>query len=139
MYNFSQEQIFIFFFIIGVIIGILFDIFRAFRKSFKTSDKITFIEDITFLLIAGLLLITSIIKLNNGEIRFYLFIAIFLGILIYSLTISKLCVIMLCVLVEICKKIVLIPFMWIKMLLKLRKKRIIKDFAKRNRIINYKM
>ena len=50
MYNFSQEQIFIFFFIIGIIIGILFDIFRVIRKSFKTPDTLTFIEDLLFLI-----------------------------------------------------------------------------------------
>ena len=47
MYNFSQEQVFIFFFIIGIIIGCIFDFFKVLRKSFKSSDIITFIEDIT--------------------------------------------------------------------------------------------
>ena len=122
MYNFSQEQIFIFFFIIGVIIGILFDIFRVLRKSFKTPDSITFLEDLTFLISSGMLLIYSIIKLNNGEIRFYLFIAIFSGILIYSLTIGKTCVIILYVFVNLCKKIFLFPFFCYKNIIISRKK-----------------
>lgn len=122
MYNFSQEQIFIFFFIIGVIIGILFDIFRVLRKSFKTPDSITFLEDLTFLISSGMLLIYSIIKLNNGEIRFYLFIAIFSGILIYSLTIGKTCVIILYVFVNSCKKIFLFPFFCYKNIIISRKK-----------------
>ena len=103
MYNFSQEQIFIFFFIIGIIIGIIFDIFRVIRKSFKTSDLLTFIEDFIFLGLTSILVIFSIIKLNGGEVRFYLFLGIFVGILIYSLTISNLCVIILYVFVNICK------------------------------------
>ncbi len=57
MYNFSQEQIFIFFFIIGTIIGILFDIFRVFRKSFKTPDMITFVQDILFFMLSAVLLV----------------------------------------------------------------------------------
>lgn len=77
MYNFSQEQIFIFFFIIGIIIGILFDIFRVIRKVFKTPDLVTFIEDLIFLIISSSLVILSIIKLNGGEVRFYLFLGIF--------------------------------------------------------------
>lgn len=109
MYEFSQEQIFIFFFIIGVIIAILFDIFRVLRKNFKTPDFITFIQDIVFMAISGLLLLYSVIKLSNGEIRFYLFIAVFLGIFIYSLTISRMCVIILTVFVRFCKKIILFP------------------------------
>lgn len=116
MQEFSQEQVFVFFLIIGVIIGILFDIFRVLRKNFKTPDMITFIQDISFFLLSGILILYSIIKLNNGEIRFFLFLGIFFGILIYSLTISKLCVIILSVFVRICKKIVLIPFSCYKMI-----------------------
>ncbi len=121
MYEFSQEQIFIFFFIIGIIIGVTFDIFRVLRKNFKTPDFITFIEDISFLIFSGLLMLYGIINLNNGEIRFYLFIAIFLGISIYSLTISKMCVIILTVFVKVCKKIILFPFFCYKNIFKSRK------------------
>ena len=114
MYNFSQEQIFIFFFIIGIIIGILFDIFRVIRKSFLISS--------------GSIIILGIIKLNSGEVRLFLFLGIFFGILIYTLTISNLCVIILYVFVKICKKILNFPFYCIKKLLKGSKKIIKKDF-----------
>ena len=128
MYNFSQEQIFIFFFIIGIIIGIIFDIFRVIRKSFKTSDILTFIEDFIFLGLTSILVIFSIIKLNGGEVRFYLFLGIFVGIMIYSLTISNLCVIILYVFVNICKKIFQIPISCIISIGKHSKKIIKKDF-----------
>lgn len=49
MYNFSQEQVFIFFFIIGIIIGLILDFFRAIRKVFKTPDNLTLFEDILFI------------------------------------------------------------------------------------------
>ncbi len=103
---FSQEEIFLLFFIIGVIIGLVFDFFKVLRKVFKTKDLITFIEDLLFLLISGSLVVFGIIKLNGGEVRFYLFLGIFFGILIYSLTISKLYVIILYEFVRICKNIV---------------------------------
>ena len=122
MYEFSQEQIFIFFFIIGIIIGILFDIFRVLRKNIKTPDMVTYAQDILFLIISGILLLYGVIKLSNGEIRFYLFIAVFLGILIYSLTISNICVIILTVFVRICKKIILFPFFCYKNIINPRKK-----------------
>ena len=93
---FSQEEIFLLFFIIGIIIGLIFDFFKVLRKSFKTTDIITFVEDLLFLCISGGLVVFSIIKLNGGEVRFYLFLGIFFGVLIYSLTISNLYVIILC-------------------------------------------
>ncbi len=52
MYNLSQEQTFILFIIIGIIIGILLDLFRAIRKVFKTSDTLTLFEDIILILIS---------------------------------------------------------------------------------------
>ena len=57
MYYFSQEQIFLFFFIIGIIEGIILDIFKVLRKSFKTSDLITSIQDLIFIIISGILII----------------------------------------------------------------------------------
>lgn len=46
---YSQAQIFLLFFIIGIIIGLLFDFFRVLRKTFKTPDFFTTIQDIIFL------------------------------------------------------------------------------------------
>lgn len=115
MYNFSQEQIFVIFFIIGIIIGMLFDFFRELRKSIKTSDNVTLVEDVIFLVLSGYLFTYSILKINNGEIRFYIFLAIFCGFFTYSLTIGRLCAIIFYVIIEICKKILLIPyFCWKK-------------------------
>lgn len=124
MYNFSQEQIFILFFVIGLIISIIFDFFRAIRKNFKASDFATLIEDIVFLGITSFLIIFSIIKINGGEVRFYIFLAIFFGILLYSLTISNLCVIIFNVIVRICKKIFQIPFLVSKKAIKMLKKQL---------------
>ena len=128
MSTFTQEQIFIFFFVIGVIIGIIFDIFRVLRKAFKTSDTITLIEDIIFLIITGYLITLGILKLNSGEVRFYLFLAIMFGILIYSLTISNFCVIILYEFVELCKKILEIPLICLKGAVNFTKHLIKKDF-----------
>ena len=86
-----QNQVYVFtvFILNGIIIGILFDCFRILRKSFKTPDKITYVEDILFVVLAGLFVLFSIMKFNNGEIRVYLFLGITLGIIIYLLTFSN--------------------------------------------------
>lgn len=128
MFNFSQEQIFIFFFIIGIIIGILFDIFKVLRKTFKTSDFVTFIEDLIFLFLSGNLIISGILKLNSGEVRFFLFLGIFFGILSYILTISNLCVIILYTFVRTCKKILKYPICCLKKIFNILKTVIKKDF-----------
>lgn len=128
MYNFSQEQVFIFFFIIGIIIGMIFDIFKVLRKAFKTSDKITFFEDLLFIVIATYLFVLGIIKLNGGEVRFFIFLGTFIGIIIYFLTISNIYVIIFYAFVKLCKKILNIPISCFKFIYFCLKSAIKKDF-----------
>lgn len=85
----NQLYVFAMFLLTGGIIGILFDIFRILRKSFKTSDFITYIEDIIFWILSGIILIYSIFVFNNGELRIYIFIGLLLGLSIYLLLLSK--------------------------------------------------
>jgi len=73
----------------GIAIGILFDIFRIIRKSFKTPDFITYLEDILFWILTGFILLFTIFTFNNGEIRVYIFIGLIFGIITYMLTLSK--------------------------------------------------
>lgn len=85
----NQAYIFMIFVIIGVIIGVLFDFFRILRKSIKTKDFVTYIEDVLFCILTGVILLYSIFTFNSGEIRIYIFIGVLFGVLIYMLSISK--------------------------------------------------
>ena len=85
----NQGYLFLIFTIDGFIIGLLFDFFRILRKSFKTPNIVTYIEDILFWLLTGYLLLYSIFTFNNGEIRFFIFLGIGIGIILYMLTLSK--------------------------------------------------
>ena len=85
----DQALLFLIFIVNGIIIGLLFDFFRILRRSFKTKDFITYIEDILFWVLTGLLLLYSIFTFNNGEIRLYMLIGAILGCIIYMLSISN--------------------------------------------------
>lgn len=73
----------------GITIGIFFDIFRILRRSFKTPDIITYIQDIVFWIITGIFLLFVLFKFENGQIRSYNVIGLSIGIIIYICTISK--------------------------------------------------
>jgi len=73
----------------GIIIGLFFDVFRVFRKSFKTSDIVTYLQDIIFWICTGLFILFVLFKFNNGQIRSYTIIGLITGVLIYMFTISK--------------------------------------------------
>lgn len=85
----NQAYVFFIFIFTGLILGILFDLFRILRKSFDTNDFFTYIEDIIFWILSGTIILYSLFKFNNGEIRFFVFMGIVLGLLLYFLTFSK--------------------------------------------------
>lgn len=77
------------FFIDGILIGSLFDIFRAIRRSYKTSNLLTYVEDVLFWILAGLLTLYVIDVFTDGQIRLYMILVLICGYLIYMATISK--------------------------------------------------
>lgn len=85
----NQAYLFLVFSLTGVVIGVLFDFFRILRRTIKTSNIITYIEDVLFWILTGLLILYNIWYFNNGEIRIYMFLGIIMGVLIYMSTLSN--------------------------------------------------
>ena len=61
-----QVYNFFIFIILGMIVAFIFDVFRILRKTFKTNNIITYLEDILFWIISGFLIMLSIFTFNNG-------------------------------------------------------------------------
>lgn len=114
----SQLYSLLIFTITGIIIGVFFDIFRILRRSFKTPDIITYIEDILFWIFTGVFFITVLFKFNNGEIRSYVLLGLIFGIIVYMLIISKYFIKINTKIIKIIKKILAYP---IKIILKIIK------------------
>lgn len=102
----QQLYSFIIFILVGFLIGLLFDMFRISRKTFKTSDIVTSLEDILFWILTGLLIIFSLFKFNNGDIRVYIIVSLIIGITIYMLLFSKIVITILVKFINVIKKIV---------------------------------
>lgn len=85
----NQAYLFLVFSLTGVAIGVLFDFFRILRRTIKTANIITYIEDVLFWILTGLLILYNIWYFNNGEIRIYMFLGIIMGVLIYMSTLSN--------------------------------------------------
>ena len=106
----DQAYLFIVFSLTGVVIGILFDFFRILRRSFKTSNIITYVEDVLFWILTGVLILYNIWYFNNGEIRIYMFLGIIMGLLIYMLTLSSIIVSLFSKILKMLIRILEIPF-----------------------------
>ena len=123
----SELYVFLLFILTGISIGILFDIFRILRKSFKTIDFITYIQDFLFWILAGIILLYSIFSFNNGELRGYIFIGVILGVALYMLIFSKYFVKIAVTIISIIKKIIYTP---IKLIINFIVKFIVKPVSK---------
>ena len=109
----NQAYLFLIFTLDGFIIGLLFDFFRILRKSFKTSDFITYIQDTLFWILTGLLILYSIFVFNDGQIRLFMFLGIFIGIIIYILLLSKYIIKINVFIIQKIKNILSYPFKFI--------------------------
>ncbi len=73
----------------GIAIGMLLDFYRALRRNFKIITQVSILFDVIFwILITGVIFITVNV-LEQFELRYYHFIALFLGFFLYYNTISK--------------------------------------------------
>ena len=72
-----------------MLLTFIYDIFRIKRKAFKTNNLVTYLEDILYWIIAAGVMFGIVYFSNDGEIRGFLFLGIFLGAIIYILLLSK--------------------------------------------------
>lgn len=121
------------FMISGLIIGIFFDLFRVLRKSFKTPNIVTYMEDILFWILTGIFLMYIIFHFSFGEIRLYMFISLGIGLIMYFLIISKyfisLNVKIINVIKNIIEKILYITLLPFNIIFKILKKTIFKPIT----------
>lgn len=106
----NQAYLFLVFSLTGVAIGILFDFFRILRRSIKTSNLATYIQDILFWILTGIIVLYSIWYFNNGELRIFVFLGLIIGLLIYMTTLSSIIVKIFTKLLVILINILKVPF-----------------------------
>ncbi len=85
----EQANLFLLAFYIGIFSAILYDIFRVIRKVFAHKNYLVYIEDFLFWIIVTCCFYYIFLHKNNGEIRFYLLLGLFIGFLLFILTLSR--------------------------------------------------
>lgn len=85
------DQVYIFFssVIIGAVMGVVFDFFRALRRKGNTKNILVYIQDSIFWFIIAIMIIVSSFIINSGELRGYMLIGYILGAILYMVLISK--------------------------------------------------
>ena len=114
----NQAYLFLVFSLTGVVIGILFDFFRILRRSIKTSNIVTYIQDILFWILAGIIVLHSIWYFNNGELRIYVLLGISIGVLLYMTTLSNIVIKVFTTITTFIISILKVPFKVINLFIK---------------------
>ena len=73
----------------GIFIGVLFDLYRAFKQNFNVIKIFSFFYDVLFWIIVTLFIFITINIIESFDLRYYHFIALSIGFIIYYNTISK--------------------------------------------------
>ena len=68
----------------GALFGVMFDTYQRFLNRPKRNRLIVFVNDLLFWAIQALLIFYTLFLVNNGEIRFYIFIALLCGFAAYQ-------------------------------------------------------
>jgi len=102
----SQAYIFLCTVLGGVIIGLVYDLFRVSRKVFKTNNYVVYFEDILFWFLGSIIIFGILFISNAGEIRGYALLGIVLGIIIYACMISHYVMKFILTIIDINKRIV---------------------------------
>ncbi|HZJ56706.1 MAG TPA: spore cortex biosynthesis protein YabQ [Clostridia bacterium] len=94
----------------GMLLGIVYDVYRAFRMIIKPGRWFVAVLDLSFWILAVLLSFFMLFKVNGGEIRLFTFIGLGMGWGLYSLIIGGMLVKLLVKVYEIITGIILWPF-----------------------------
>lgn len=73
----------------GVVIGLLFDIYRGMRHNFKIMRYFSLLFDAIFWILVTAVCFITINAIESFDLRYYHFAALFLGFILYYNTISR--------------------------------------------------
>ncbi len=73
----------------GLMCAFLFDILRAVRKNYKLSNALYAIYDVAFWIACAIVVYMAVYISNSGELRWYEFVGLCLGVCVYTLFLSK--------------------------------------------------
>ena len=81
----NQVYVFLWSIVTGAFLAFMFDLFRASRKVGKFNVIKVALQDILYCILAAFVIIMTSFVTNDGEIRGYMFIGYFLGVMFYLL------------------------------------------------------
>jgi spore cortex biosynthesis protein YabQ len=85
----SEARTFLTLMLTGAVLGCVFDVCRMGRNTFKLRSLGTSVTDILFWILAALVVFAVLVGVNQGELRFYVFLALIAGAVSYFRFLSR--------------------------------------------------
>ena len=85
-----EMQLFLGGVVLGMLLGAVYDVFRALRLSIKHPEWVVFFEDAVYILIFGTAYYSYCTELCRGQIRFFVLVAMLIGFAAYIMTLGRL-------------------------------------------------
>lgn len=89
MLIYDEVELFLVCFGLGMLLAFIYDMVRVFRMLFRHRDWLVDVEDLMFWLFTAWLVFRTLFIYNRGALRGYAFLGMFLGVLLYALTLSR--------------------------------------------------
>ncbi len=86
--NSGQLLAFLVSFLFGIGYALFYTVFKALRRAFRHSNFSVFLEDIIYFEVIAFITFLLFLAFSNGEIRFFILLAIFLGFIAFYFTLS---------------------------------------------------
>lgn len=77
-------------FLLGMMLGFLYDLFRIFRMLVPHKNIFVDLEDLLYWILTAWFVFRTLFQFNEGKLRGYAFLGMFLGVLLYTLTFRRL-------------------------------------------------
>lgn len=87
---YDEVELFLVCLVLGMVLAFIYDCVRIFRLFFRHKDWLVDIEDLAFWLFTAWLVFRTLFLYNRGALRGYAFFGMFLGVMLYALTLSRL-------------------------------------------------
>ena len=86
---YDEVQLFAICFLLGMGLAFIYDIIRIARRLFRHWDWLVDLEDLLYWIFTGWAVFQTLFVFNRGALRGYAFLGLFVGVLLYSLTLSR--------------------------------------------------
>ena len=93
--------------ILGLLLGALYDVFRALRMSLKHNPAVVFVEDFLYVMIFALSFYSYCTELCRGQMRLFVLAGMLAGFAVYLMTLGRIISKIVAKAVEICKKVLM--------------------------------